>query len=118
MGSEAGSETDDRGPVVFERDLSESHAVLWSAIIVAAVFDVVTTMAGLGVGLAEGNRVARAFIETYGHAGIGLLTLVALVVLVLTWQFLPDRSATYVLSGFALISLLTVALNVLTLVSL
>ena len=98
-----------------ERDLTENHAVLWTVIITAAVLDVVTTMVGLGIGLSEGNAVARAFIATYGLSGIGWLKFAALVVLVLTWAFLPTRRSTVVLHGFALVSLLVVALNAVTL---
>lgn len=118
MGSDAS--TEGSTPVVVwrvERRLTESHAVLWSVIIVAAIFDVLTTMTGLTLGLSEGNAVARAFIETYGTPGIGLLKFVALFVLVVVWSVLPDRSATLVLAGFALISILTVALNAITLAS-
>ncbi|SDE93827.1 DUF5658 family protein [Halorientalis regularis] len=120
MGSESGSPPDDSRDALerFERELPESHAVLWTVIIVAAVFDVVTTLAGLSVGFEEGNRVARAFLATYGDAGIGLLKFAALVVLVVTWHSLPDRPAELVLTGFAVVSVVTVALNALTLLSL
>ena len=100
-----------------ERQLSESHAVLWTVIIIASVFDIVTTLVGLHHGLEEGNAVARAFIETYGTPGTGLLKFAALVVLVVSWGLLPDRQATLVLAGFAVISLLVVALNAMTLLS-
>ena len=108
---------DDESPYAWrlERHLTETHAVLWSVVIVASVFDVLTTMSGLHHGLEEGNLVARAFIETYGTPGIGLLKFSALVLLVITWAVLSDRRATYVLTGFAVISLLTVALNAITL---
>ncbi|WP_299262871.1 DUF5658 family protein [Halorientalis sp.] len=119
MGSESGPPDEERDALErFERDLPESHAVLWTVIIVAAAFDVVTTLAGLSAGFEEGNRVARAFIATYGEAGIGLLKFVALVVLVVTWHSLPDRAAELVLTGFATISVFTVGLNALTLLSL
>lgn len=120
MGSESGPPPDDSRDALerFERELPESHAVLWTVIIVAAAFDVVTTLTGLGAGLAEGNRVARAFLATYGSPGIGLLKFAALVVLVITWHYLPDRPAELVLTGFAVISVLTVGLNALTLLSL
>lgn len=101
-----------------ERQLSESEAVLWAVIVIASVFDVLTTMRGLALGFQEGNAVARAFIDTYGHPGIGLLKFVALVILVLCWWLLPERQATIVLTGFAVISLLTIALNALTLAGL
>jgi hypothetical protein len=98
-----------------ERRLSESHAVLWTVVIVSTVFDVVTTLVGLELGLSEGNAVARAFLSTYGPLGIGALKFVALVVLVLTWARISDRQATLALAGFALVSLLTVALNAVSL---
>lgn len=98
-----------------ERRLSESHTVLWSVVVVASLFDVVTTIVGLEQGLAEGNGVARAFIATYGTPGIGLLKFSALVVVVVAWASLDDRRATAVLAGFALVSLVVVASNALTL---
>lgn len=99
----------------FERNLTESHAVLWSVIIVASVFDILTTITGLSKGLAEGNAVARAFMETYGTPGLGLLKFSALLLLLLAWAGLPDRDAELVLTGFALVSLVTVVLNAMTL---
>ncbi|MFC7018153.1 MULTISPECIES: DUF5658 family protein [Haloarcula] len=100
------------------RELSESHAVLWTVVILASVFDIVTTIVGLGLGLQEANAVARAFIATYGTPGIGLLKFSALVVVVLLWAALPDRYATVVLSVFAWVSLLVVAVNAVTLATL
>jgi hypothetical protein len=99
----------------FERQLTESHAVLWSVIIVASVFDIVTTITGLSHGLEEGNAVARAFLATYGTPGLGMLKFSALLLLLLAWATLPDRDAELVLTGFALVSLVTVVLNALTL---
>lgn len=112
-------EDEDRSePGTFYRQLSESHAVLWSVVAVASVFDVVTTMVGIERGLGEANAVAAAFIETYGTPGIGLLKFVALVVVALLWVVLPERYATAVLAGFALVSLLVVGLNAFTLATL
>ncbi|MFB6070627.1 MAG: DUF5658 family protein [Halanaeroarchaeum sp.] len=94
-----------------ERPMTERDAVLWVVVLVSAVFDVVTTMVGLEVGLREGNQVARAFVATYGRPGIGLLKLLALVVVVLAWWTLDGERASAVLAGFAVLSLLVVALN-------
>lgn len=105
-------------PSALVRHLSESHAVLWSVVAVASVFDVVTTIVGVERGAAEGNAVARAFIATYGTPGIGLLKFCALVLVVGLWAWLPDRHATVVLGVFAAFSLLVVALNALTLAGL
>ncbi|WP_276273103.1 DUF5658 family protein [Haloarcula litorea] len=110
----------DGGPWSFppERPLSESHAVLWSVVILASIFDVVTTMVGLGLGLAEGNAVARAFVATYGTTGIGLLKFSALVVVAVAWAAFEDPRSTAVLAGFAVVSLVVVALNAVTLAGL
>lgn len=97
------------------RSLPESDAVLWAVVILASVLDVITTMVGLERGFAEGNAVARAFIEVYGSPGIGLLKFVALVVVVLAWALLPERYGTTVLQATAIVSLVVVALNVVTL---
>ncbi len=101
--------------VPVERRLSESHTVLWSVVICSSLFDVVTTMVGIQQGLAEGNAVARAFIQTYGTPGIGLLKFSALVFVVVAWAWFDDRRATAVLTGFAVVSLVVVALNAMTL---
>ncbi|MFC6757099.1 MULTISPECIES: DUF5658 family protein [Haloarcula] len=101
-----------------ERPLSESHTVLWTVVILSSLFDVVTTMVGMDQGFSEGNAVARAFIETYGTPGIGLLKFSALVVVVVAWARFDEPRDTAVLVGFALVSLAVVALNAVTLASL
>lgn len=98
--------------------LSESHAVLWSVVLVSSVFDVVTTIVGVAHGASEANTVAVAFLETYGTPGIGLLKFSALVVVTILWWRLSDTRATAVLMAFALVSLAVVAANALTLASL
>ena len=110
-------ERDGQGRLRIERRLSESHTVLWTVVILASMFDVVTTMVGLELGLTEGNAVAQAFIRTYGTPGIGLLKFSALVVVTVAWAWFDDRRATAVLSGFAVVSLVVVALNAMTLAS-
>jgi len=100
------------------RTLSESDAVLWSVVIVATVFDVVTTIVGLARGASEGNAVAVAFIETYGTPGIGLLKFIALLLVVLLWWRLPDQQASVVLLAFSVVSLAVVTANAVTLATL
>jgi hypothetical protein len=97
------------------RELAHSQAVLWTVVIVASVFDVVTTMHGLDLGLQEGNTIARAFIETYGTPGIGLLKFSALLALILVWWALPRHHRGAALAGFAVFSLGTVLANAMTL---
>lgn len=99
----------------FERMLPESDAVLWTVVVLASVFDVVTTIVGVGRGFEEGNAVARAFLSAYGSPGIGLLKFSALVLVVVLWAVLPDRYGTVVLQAVALVSLLVVGLNAVTL---
>jgi hypothetical protein len=100
-----------------ERPLSESDAVLWTVVLVASALDIVTTIVGLGRGASEANAVARAFLATYGSPGIGLLKFAALVLVAVLWYVFPDEHATTVLVAFALVSLLVVALNTLTLLA-
>jgi len=110
-------ERDREGRFVIERRLSESHTVLWSVVILSSLFDVVTTIVGLEQGLTEGNAVARAFIQTYGTPGVGLLKFSALVLVVVLWAWFDDRRATAVLVGFAVVSLVVVAVNAVALAS-
>ncbi|MFB6266134.1 MAG: DUF5658 family protein [Halodesulfurarchaeum sp.] len=98
-----------------ERSIPPTDLVLWSVVVVGSVFDILTTMVGLGIGLREANLVARAFIQTYGLTGIGWLKLGALVGLVVSWFGLPKRPARLLLLWFAVVSLLAVFLNALTL---
>ncbi|MFT4922874.1 MAG: hypothetical protein ACI8XM_002093 [Haloarculaceae archaeon] len=98
--------------------LSESHAVLWTVVLVSSVFDIVTTIVGIERGASEANTIAQAFIETYGAPGIGLLKFSALVLVVVLWALLSDRHATVVLAAFAVVSLAVVAINAVTLATL
>lgn len=109
----AGRESPSR--IRLQRALPESDAVLWTVVVIASAFDVVTTIVGLDRGLTEGNAVARAFIEAYGTPGIGLLKFGALVLVVCCWVLLPDRYGTAVLQGMAVVSVVVVALNAATL---
>jgi len=115
MGGRTGDERDASLRPTLKRQLSESHAVLWSVVIVASVFDIVTTIVGIYHGAPEGNPVALAFMKTYGTPGIGLLKFSVLVLVVFLWATLPDRYATAVLSAFALVSLAVVGINAVTL---
>ena len=99
-----------------DRAILDADLLLWTAVITASVLDVLTTIIGLGIGLTEGNAVARAFIHTYGEPGIGALKLVGLVILVLVWVGLSDRSGTIVLAGFAVVSSTVVLWNLLTII--
>jgi len=92
--------------------------VLWTVVILASAFDVVTTMAGVTRGATEANVVARAFFETYGTPGIGLLKFSVLILVVALWANLSDRYATAVLAAFAIVSLVVVGINAVTLTTL
>jgi len=102
-------------PRLVERSLPESDAVLWAVVLLASGFDVVTTVVGVARGFPEGNAVARAFLETYGTPGIGLLKFVALVVVVVLWAVLPDRYGTTILQAVAVVWVLVVGANAVTL---
>ena len=98
-----------------ERRMTRSHAVLWSVILVATVLDILTTMVGLERGLREGNVVVRTLVETLGLPGLWLVKFAAMVWLVGGWALLSDRNAAIFLALFAVVTVATVAANVVTL---
>ncbi|KTG07504.1 DUF5658 family protein [Haloferax profundi] len=66
--------------------------VLWAVTMLALILDVVTTLYGLGRGLAELNPVVLAFIPSMGTVGALLfLKLVVLTVALVAWVVLPKR---------------------------
>ncbi|WP_018258771.1 DUF5658 family protein [Halomicrobium katesii] len=102
-------------PVRREREMTGTHAALWSAILVATVLDVLTTMVGLERGLREGNAVVAAAIELLGLPGLWLVKFAAMVWLVGGWALLSDRDAAIFLGLFAAVTVATVVVNVVTL---
>ncbi|ELK55698.1 MULTISPECIES: DUF5658 family protein [Haloferax] len=71
--------------------VSDEH-VLWTVTMLAFVLDVLTTLYGLGRGLAELNPVVLALIPVFGPVGALIsLKLVVLAVAVVAWRVLPSR---------------------------
>ncbi|KAB1188505.1 MULTISPECIES: DUF5658 family protein [Haloferax] len=71
--------------------LTDDH-ILWVVTMLALVLDVLTTLYGLGRGLAELNPVVLAFIPTLGVVGSLLfLKVVVLTVALVAWVSLPKR---------------------------
>lgn len=97
--------------------MTRTHAALWAVVLVATVLDVVTTMVGLSRGLQEGNVVVAAAIETLGLPGLWLVKFAAMVWLVGGWALLSDRNAAIFLALFAVVTIATVAVNVLALLN-
>ncbi|ACV48101.1 MULTISPECIES: DUF5658 family protein [Halomicrobium] len=102
-------------PVRREREMTRTHSVLWSAILVATVLDVLTTMVGLERGLREGNAVVAAAIDALGLPGLWLVKFAAMVWLVGGWALLSDRDAAIFLALFAVVTVATVVANTATL---
>lgn len=66
--------------------------VLWVVTMLALVLDVLTTLYGLGRGLAELNPVVLALIPSFGPVGALLfLKTVVLAVAVVAWVVLPNK---------------------------
>lgn len=63
-----------RGPA----DRADLERTLWLAAIFALLADVHTTYVGLQLGLAEGNPVVRAAMDTIGFGGLVLVKVAAL----------------------------------------
>lgn len=98
-----------------EREMTTTHATLWAIILVATALDIVTTMVGLSNGLREGNVVVGTTIEALGLPGLWLVKFAAMVWLVGGWTLLSDRNAAIFLALFAVVTVATVIVNVLTL---
>lgn len=77
-------------PHLLDVDAGDLERVLWVVVALSLVGDVATTFAGLHLGLAESNPVARGAIDGYGV--LGMLALKALAVGVgLACRLLLDR---------------------------
>jgi len=111
-GSVAGEdETGTPGESPFYRDMTETHAVLWTVVVVATVADVVMTLTGLSNGLQEGNPVVRTMVGTFGVAGLWGVKFLAMCWLVAGWALLSDWKATVFLGIFAVVTLAVVLNN-------
>ena len=114
LGKES-SETDrERVTLWREHDLSHTHAVLWTVILVATVGDILLTMTGLTVGLQEGNVVVSTMLAEFGLAGLWLVKFGAMLWLVAGWRLLSEHNATVFLALFAVVTLAVVAYNAVT----
>ena len=101
----------DEGETLFSRHMTETHAVLWTVIIVATVADVVMTLTGLSTGLQEGNPVVRSMIATFGVAGLWVVKFLAMCWLVAGWAYLSEWKATVFLTLFGVVTLAVVLNN-------
>jgi hypothetical protein len=101
----------DDGETLFRRNMTETHAVLWTVIIVATVADVVMTLTGLSSGLHEGNPVVRSMIATFGVTGLWVVKFLAMCWLVAGWAYLSEWKATVFLAIFGVVTLAVVLNN-------
>lgn len=108
-GSTAVSSTPEES--LFARHMTETHAVLWTAVVVATVADVVMTLTGMSSGLQEGNPVVRAMVGAFGPAGLWVVKFGAMCWLVAGWAYLENWKATVFLALFAVVTLAVVLNN-------
>jgi hypothetical protein len=97
--------------VPVEREMTDTHAVLWTAIIITTVADIILTLVGVGTGLGEGNPVVRALMSAFGIPGLYIVKFLAMVWLVAGWTLLSDRNASIFLALFAIVTILVTAHN-------
>lgn len=109
--SESGSITSWLEKIPVEREMTDTHAVLWTAILIATVVDIILTLVGVGTGLGEGNPVVRALMGAFGVAGLYIVKFLAMVWLVAGWTLLSDRNASIFLALFAIVTILVTAHN-------
>ena len=86
--------------------------LLWVLVAVSLVGDVATTFAGLHLGLAESNPVARGAINGYGLAGMLVLKGFAVGIALLCRPVLPRAYRPIVPAGLAFPWLIAVCINV------
>lgn len=98
------------------RQMTRTHAVLWTLILTATVADILLTMTGTAGGLQEGNAVVRTMMGAFGPAGLWLVKFAAMVWLVGGWAFLSDRNATVFLALFATVTVSVTVYNAVLLV--
>ena len=87
-----------------KRQLTRTHAVLWTLILATTVADILLTMVGLDAGLREGNVVVAALLAEFGLAGLWLVKFAAMGWLVAGWALLSDRNAAVFLALFAAVT--------------
>lgn len=115
MPTEADADADETGVTLLGvHRMSNTHAVLWTVIVVATVGDILLTMTGLTVGLQEGNVVVSAMLAEFGLAGFWLVKFGAMLWLVAGWRLLSERNATVFLAIFAVVTLAVVGYNSIT----
>ncbi|WP_121743063.1 DUF5658 family protein [Natronorubrum halophilum] len=84
---------------------------LWALVVLSLVGDVVTTFAGLHLGLAESNPVARGAIEGHGLAGMLALKGVAVGIGLICRPMLPEAYRPIVPAGLAIPWVIAVCIN-------
>ena len=84
---------------------------LWVLVAFSLVGDVVTTFAGLHLGLAESNPIARSAIDGYGLAGMLALKAFAVGVGLACRPILPDAYKPIVPAGLAIPWTIAVGIN-------
>lgn len=90
---------------------------LWAATLAAVLGDLVTTLYGLHIGLAERNPVVVWVLAEFGVAGMVAMKVVAVGWVVAIWWALGRTYGLAALAGLFLPQALAVCLNVLTLLA-
>jgi hypothetical protein len=84
---------------------------LWFIVVCAMIADVLLTVYGLELGLAELNPVAVRAISAFGYAGLGVLKCLALGIGVVCWLLTPHQYAPIIPLGLATPSIIAVCIN-------
>ncbi len=84
---------------------------LWVLVALSLVGDIVTTFAGLHLGLAESNPIARSAIDGYGLAGMIALKAFAIGVGLACRPVLPEAYRPIVPAGLAIPWTIAVGIN-------
>lgn len=91
--------------------MTQTHAVLWTTIVIATVIDILLTLTGVASGFGEGNPVVRTLMAAFGPFGLWIVKFLAMVWLVCGWALLSDRDASIFLALFAIVTIVVTAHN-------
>lgn len=73
------------------RTFESLEIVLWSAVVLTALADLLLTAVGLSMGFSERNRFGAWVLSTWGFAGLIVLKLVVIAVAAVAWWRIPDQ---------------------------
>lgn len=90
---------------------------LWTVLLVLLILDVLLTVYGVRIGLAEGNPIARLALDRFGTLGLLALKGISLGIAFTGWALVDSRFRALVPLGISVVWAFAVAVNALLIVA-